>query len=347
LVAPLVATEAAGQPSGDELEAATGGDRLPRLVDALRASDSFKVRATAAVALGRIGDGRAAPALSAALRDDAHYAVRLAAASALGRLARGEGVPALLAALRDGDPFVRDEASAALQRFYTPERVFAFRDALESDDALTRLVAVRAYGEVLRTQPNVAPLVIGALGDEHDDVRRAAEQAVSGLAHDKAVPLLVGALSGSRSAVKANAARLLAARADPSAVESLMRLVASAEEAEDVRAPARAALKAHREYIDLPAQRNAARNAAADARATRATAIRVLAAIGDEGAYDVVAAAIGDTDPSMRIAAARAAADMSAAGADARGKKLIETARAKENEPRTQKQLELILKSVH
>src|SRR5688500_2123586 len=141
---------AAARADDDELSTPTGGDRVPKLVEALRGAASFKVRATAAVALGRLADPRAAPALAETLRTDGHYAVRVAAASALGRLPTPAGIPSPLEALHDTDPFVREEARGALEPFHTAESVFAFREALQSDDALARLAAVQAYGDVLR-----------------------------------------------------------------------------------------------------------------------------------------------------------------------------------------------------
>jgi HEAT repeat protein len=343
VVLAVLATAPAVRAADDELEVAAEGDRVPRLIEALLDSGrSFKVRATAAVALGRFKDARAAAALAKALQQDGHYAVRVAAASALGRLPSPEGVEALLEALHDDDAFVRESASTALQQFHTPDRVYAFRDALADEDAVIRLAAVRAYGEVLRTSPSVAPLVITALGDDSDAVRAAAETSIASVPHERAVPYLVQALASSSSSVRGAAARLLAKRADATAVEPLILLATSAEESEEVRQGARAALKSHKEYIDVAAQRQAAQDANKAALPARVSALRVLATIDDDKAVDLILGAIAEPDPSVRIGAARAASDL----ADARGKRMIEAARAKETDARTQKQLDLILKSM-
>lgn len=324
----------------DELQASSG-ERLPRLVEALSGSPSFKVRATAAVALGRLADPRGLPALAEALRSDAHYAVRVAAASALGRLPTAEGIPALLAALHDQDPFVREEAQGALDRFHTVAAVFAFREALQSDDPVARLAAVRAYGDVLREAPNVAPLVVGALGDDSEEVAKAAETALAGIPHERAVPLLVAALSSSGSQVRGACARLLAKRADKSAVEPLIALMTATDEGEEVRRAARDALRAHREYLDVAARLALAADAAPAMRDGRIASLRVVAAVNDPGAAELIERALNDGDASVRVGAARAASDLGGAAA----KRLLESARAKEPDPRTQRQLDLLIKS--
>jgi HEAT repeat protein len=342
LVAAVALSSGGAWADDDDVAAGDGADRIPHLVDALHSSGSFKARAMAAVALGRLGDPRAAPALADALRSDDHYAVRVAAASALGRLPTAESILPLLTALHDQDQFVREEAESALDRFHTPATVFAFRDGLQSDDPITRRAAVRAYGDVLRETPAVAPLVVDALGDDDPDVRKAAETAVAGIPHERAVPLLVGALSTGGSQVRAAAARLLAKRTDKSAVDPLIAVIVAADEDEDTRAVARDALKAHREYLDVNSLAAAAKATAPEARDARIHAIRVLAAVGDGSATWLVESALGDPDPAVRVAAARAAADVGGA----QGRKLLEAAKAKESDPRMQKQLELILKTI-
>lgn len=325
----------------DEVSAGTGEERVPRLLEALRGSGSFKARATAAVALGRLGDPRAAPALADALRSDDHYAVRVAAASALGRLPTADAIQPLLGALHDQDPFVREEASSSLARFHTAENVFAFREGLQADDPVVRLAAVRAYGDVLRKTPGVSPLVVEALGDDDDDVRRAAEQAIAGIPHERAVPLLVGSLTSGGSQVRAACARLLEKRTDKTAVEPLVLLMTAVEEGEETRRAARDALKAHASYIDVEARLASANDLAAGARDGRLQALRVLAALAHPSAPALVERDLADADPAVRVAAARAAGDLGD-----RGKKLLEAAVAREADPRTRKQLELILRGL-
>ena len=280
--------------------------------------------------------------LADALRNDEHYAVRAAAAGGLGRLAQLESIPALLTALHDTDEFVREQANGALDRFHTPAAVLAFRDALASEDPVWRLAAVRAYGDVVRENTSVAPFVIGALGDDDGAVAHAAESALAGVPHERAMPLLVGALQAASSPVRAAAARMLQKRTDKSAVDGLVALVASSEEGEEVRSAARDALKAHAAYVDVPAALKLAADVDLHTDPSRLTALRTVAALGDPGAWTAVKMALYDTDPTVRIAGARAAADLGGEGA----KQAVDAARARETEPRVQRQLELIGKSI-
>jgi HEAT repeat protein len=332
----LLAAPAALADEADELHAGS----VPKLVEALRSSQSFKVRATAAVALGRLGDARAAPALADALRSDDHYAVRVAAASALGRLPTPDGIPALLEALHDQDQLVRGEAVDALGRFHTQAAVYAFRDALQSEDAQARLAAVRAYGDVLRDNPSVAPFVVNALGDDDQNIAKSAESAIAGIPFEKAVPLLVGALTSGGSQVKIACAQMLSKRTDKSAVEPLTALVMAADESDDVHIAAREGLKAHREYLDVNALKSSAQMGDKE---SRIAALRTLAAIGDSSAPSLVDASIKDPDADVRHAAERAAVDV---GGD-QGRRMLEAAKARETDARAQKQIELLLKSVH
>ena len=72
-------------------EATRGADRLAEL---LGGSGSYRVRAQAALSLGRLGEPGSVSALVDAL-EDAHPAVRAAAASALGRIGSPSALPPL------------------------------------------------------------------------------------------------------------------------------------------------------------------------------------------------------------------------------------------------------------
>ncbi len=328
-------------PDGALPEGQPGSDRVPRLVLVLQSSDSFKVRATAAVALGRIGDRRATQALAVALQEDAHFAVRAAAASALGRLSAADGVPALLAALDDTDEFVRDEARGALDRYHAPEHLYAFQEALKAEDDEQRLAAVRAYGDVLRTgKVEAAPFVVNALGDEEPQVVAVAQRALDEVPHERAVPLLLDGLQNGPAGVREEAAKMLGKRLDERAVEPLLALVVSPGEADSTHAAARDALRKHREYVDVGAALRAANDAAPEQRDARVRALRLIGALGEPTGFDALAVAVTDRDAAVRMAAARAAVDMGGS----RGRALLETARARETDERVQKQLDVLLK---
>lgn len=90
-------------------------NRAAYLVRLLSTSDTFRVRAQAAVSLGRLEpDAAIVSALTDAL-EDPHPAVRTAAASSLERLADPSALPALQRARRDRDRSVRRAVNSAIR----------------------------------------------------------------------------------------------------------------------------------------------------------------------------------------------------------------------------------------
>jgi hypothetical protein len=96
-------------------------DRVDDLAQKLRSDPDYKVRLSAALNLGKLGDARAVDAFIDALRDS-DKTVRGVAASALGKLvgagtsvdAQGRAIAALERAANDADNIVRSEAGRSL-----------------------------------------------------------------------------------------------------------------------------------------------------------------------------------------------------------------------------------------
>lgn len=110
---------------------ASADRRTDYLIGLLANSDTFRVRAQAAISLGRMeASEQLVDALTAALRD-AHPAVRTAAAASLERLADVRAIPALRAARRDRDSSARRAIRSAQRAL---ERVAA-RQEPEAPDA--------------------------------------------------------------------------------------------------------------------------------------------------------------------------------------------------------------------
>jgi HEAT repeat protein len=314
---------------------------VQRLSLVVASDSSFKVRATAAVALGRLQDPRALSTLTSALQTDPHFAVRAAAAMALGRLPNSGAVPPLIDALHDSDPLVREQAGEALTAFHRPEHLPAFERALVADDVRRRRAAVTAFGEALRAGHEPAAMfVLGALGDDDAAVRDIAERALITLGHERAVPVLLRGLSYVSTPVRAAAATLLSRRADERAVAPLVEALRRTEESDEVRAAICLALRAHREYLEVGALLARAGDKALGSSEARLDAIRVAAALGGTSARRVLLAALIDDDKAVRAAAARAAPDLGAELA----RPLLEAALAKEQDPRVKRQFELVLR---
>ncbi len=336
------ASTAAAVPNDAEPLAPAAAEGIARLVEALQSGETFKVRATAAVALGRLNDPRALAPLGEALRGDDSFAVRAAAAAAIGRLGEPSGLPLLFAALDDREAYVRTEVEEALARFHTREHLFAFREALRSEDPLARRAAVAAYGEVMRepvASPGLAALVVNALGDDQDDVVSTATRALSNLPHDRVLPLLIDGLAHGDSGVRAGCARLLEKHTDARAVEPLISLAVDTDQPDDVRRAVAAALRQHQAYVDV----TAAVARASDTRAPdRLRALRLVAVVGDARAMALIETALVDKDATVRIAAARAAAD----SGEQKSRAALQAAVSREMDARVKRQLELIYKTM-
>lgn len=345
----LIPEDAPATPAPEEEPAALEPVRrldasaVEQLAMTLARNGSFKVRATAAVALGRLGDPRGLPALTAALNTDPHYAVRAAAASALGRVPHADSVSALLRALRDHDPMVRSQARDALGAFHTPAQIDAFESAATSGDARERRAALTAYGDVLRGgHDGAAGVVLSALGDDDEEVRVIAERALSALGHERALPLLLRGLSYMNAPVRATSARLLARSADERAVPALLEALKRTEETEDVRAALREAIRAHREYVQVGAVLSRAGDGSLGDAEERLDAISLAGAFGGRAAERVLTQALADPRPQVRATAARACVDLG----PERARALLEPALSTEREPRVKRQIEVVLRTL-
>lgn len=105
---------------GSPPDASAQDQRIDYLVRLLQTSDQFRVRAQAAISLGRVeANASILSALGEALRDE-HPAVRTAAAFSLERLGDPSALPALQPLKRDRDPGVRRAATSAVR---TLERI--------------------------------------------------------------------------------------------------------------------------------------------------------------------------------------------------------------------------------
>lgn len=316
---------------------------VERLTLMLAQHSSFKVRATAAVALGRLGDPRGTPALESALTTDPHYAVRAAAASALGKVKAPGSVRGLLRALNDTDPMVRTQAKDALGAFHSKEHLPHFEAAATAEDPRHRRSAVMAYGDVLRAGDDTAAgVLLTALGDDDEEVREIAARALTSLGHERSLPLLLRGLTYVNAPVRATSARMLAESADERAVPALLEAVRRTEETEEVRSSLRAAVRAHREYLEVGAVLSRAGDKSLGAAQERLDALSLAGAFGGGAAERVLMAALDDEDVLVRATAARATVDL---GRE-RARALLSPAIARERDPRVKRQMEVVLRTL-
>lgn len=159
----------------------------------LRLDEAPEVRAAAAVALGRIGEGTGLRGLMEALKDPAPE-VRVAAALALGQL-KGEGaVTALGRSLgSDSSWWVRHAAAIALGRAKRAYGVDALETAVTAEPRWqVRLQAVKSLQEI--GTPRAAEAASLALTDPDSGVRAAAGQAVAAIGSEREAVALSSAL---------------------------------------------------------------------------------------------------------------------------------------------------------
>jgi HEAT repeat protein len=144
---------------------------------ALQSLDSADVRWWVARALAEVGgDGAVRPLICALADPDPD--VRACAALALGQLRAGTAAPAVAHCLADVSAFVASIAADALTMIGEPA-VAVLAEALNHEQAHTRLLAVRALGRI-HSQKAGTPL-FGALEDRSYLVRYYAQEALDAL----------------------------------------------------------------------------------------------------------------------------------------------------------------------
>jgi HEAT repeat protein len=319
-----------GQPDAraDAIEAIVRQDAgiVEVLIEQLEAEDP-DTQLAAVVALGRLGDRRAAPAIAAALTRSPAMAV--AAAAALARIGDPLAHHALLPLLPHPDAAVRQAAIGALNSLGHPDLGAHVRDLLESDDPAERESAVRIAGYF--GFPDAVDALLARAADPVEGVRRAAVEHLPYLDDPRAMAALASAVSDTSAKVRAAAAQalahvapgvaeapLLAALADEDAwvryyaVRALGELglgaarlggAADADPAMHVRIAAIEALGGFRgaSIADILLA-----HASGDQPDLAAAAVRALGRSGDRRAPSALRAALRSTDAAVRLAAVTA-----------------------------------------
>ena len=201
----------------------------PRLTAALR-DERWRVRESAARALGLICDPRAVDGLLAALRDR-DGAVRTVAAEALGLIGDPKAIKGLMALFKDSSKLVRVSATIALTRI-GEATVDPLIEGLKDENFQVRLHSVQALGGITSDYPTgrswlqdsrPVPGLIALLKDKDRAVREDAAIALGMIGDPSAVPALIEALQDGQ--VKVRAIMALGMIGDRSAVEPLIRIL--------------------------------------------------------------------------------------------------------------------------
>ena len=183
------------------------------------------------------------------------------------------GIGAMRRLARSSDVSVREEAIEKLGDAHVSLAADEVMRALHDPSPRIRRQAASSLSKM--GDPRAVRALIHQLEDHPDLVEEETVEALGDLGDARAVPVLVKLLQSPRSILRRAAARSLGCIGDPSAVEPLVK-AASEPGDPDVR---RASLQA----------------------------LRIL---GAEGAHQVIADALFDPNPSVRIAAAEAASEL-------------------------------------
>lgn len=288
-----------GQPEvrSDAIEAIVRQDAgiVDVLVEQLDAADP-DTQLAAVVALGRLGDRRAAPAIAATLTRSQPIAV--AAAAALARIGDPLAHAALLPLLAHQDAAVRQAAIGALNSLGHPDLGTHVLGLLASGDPTLRESAVRIAGYF--GFPDAIDALIARAADPVEGVRRAAVEHLPYLDDPRATAALASAVRDPSPKVRAAAAQALAHV--PRATAEPALLAASADDDAWVRYYAVRALGA----LGAGAPRLAGVADADPAMHVRIAAIEALAAAASADSTDVLLAHASGPVPDLAAAAVRA-----------------------------------------
>ena len=197
----------------------------PELLALLDSQDAG-LRASAAKAMGLIGNPSAVPALLSHLSDSDVLAGD-AVATAIGRLGDRSAMPALMDALGADDEATRARAAHALGALKVEQAVPQLGHMLLADGAMAARNAAGALAAIGTT--DALTVLAAPLADDEMTAARHAAMIGLELAGPEAVPTLVAALSQDQATMRANAAEMLGwLKATPATAE-LVRALADPE----------------------------------------------------------------------------------------------------------------------
>lgn len=273
------------------------GSRVTELLVEQLGSEDLEIRKAAVVALGRIGDARAAPALIAVLDEDPELLIP--AADALAKIGDPRAFEALLALVGDPNAGVRQSVVGALNSLGSPLMPARVLPLLGHTDANVRESAVKIAGYF--GYPECVELLLERCHDEDERVRRAAVEHLPYLEEERATPALVRALRHETPKVRAAAAGAMALAEGPEVSASLIEALRD----EDSWVRYFAARSLGRRKIAESADALAALARDDKANHVRLAAVEALGNIGGETAVSAVVPLLKSDEPDlMRVAAA-------------------------------------------
>ncbi|MET0645364.1 MAG: HEAT repeat domain-containing protein [Pyrinomonadaceae bacterium] len=274
------------------------GSRVTDLLVEQLGSEDLEIRKAAVVALGRIGDARAAPALVEVLDEDPELVIP--AADALAKIGDPHAFEALLALVGDPHAGVRQSVVGALNSLGSPLMPARVLPLLEDEDPNVRESAVKIAGYFGYTE--CVELLLERCHDEDERVRRAAVEHLPFLEDERATLALVRALKKETPKVRAAAAGAAALAEGPEVSAALIEALGD----EDSWVRYFAARSLGRLKIAESADALAALARDDKANHVRIAAVEALGSIGGETAAGAVAPLLKSGDPDLARVAAEA-----------------------------------------
>ena len=261
-------------------------------------SEDLEIRKSAVVALGRIGDARAAPALIEVLEEDPELVIP--AADALAKIGDPRAFEALLGLVGDPSAGVRQSVVGALNSLGLPEMPGRVLPLLEDTDPNVRESAVKIAGYF--GYPECVELLLERCRDEDERVRRAAVEHLPFLEDERASPALVRALRSETPKVRAAAAGAMALAEGPSVSAALIEALGD----EDAWVRYFAARSLGRQQVAESALALAALARDDKASHVRIAAVEALGRIGGETAVEAITPLLKSDEPDLARVAAEA-----------------------------------------
>ncbi|HEX6622602.1 MAG TPA: sister chromatid cohesion protein PDS5, partial [Pyrinomonadaceae bacterium] len=274
------------------------GSRVTDLLMEQLGSEDLEIRQSAVVALGRIGDARAAPALVEVLGEDPELLIH--AADALAKIGDPRAFDALLGLVGDPNAAVRQAVVGALNSLGSPEMPGRVLPLLEDEDPNVRESAVKIAGYF--GYPECADLLLERCRDREERVRRAAVEHLPFLEDERASPALVRALRDETPKVRAAAAGAMAQAEGLEVSRCLME--ALADEDSWVRYFAARSLGRRMVVESMDALAGLARDDKSNH--VRIAAVEALGHVGGQSAARFVAPLVKSDEPDIVRAAVKA-----------------------------------------
>lgn len=259
-------------------------------------SEDLEIRKAATVALGHIGDARAAPALVEVLEEEDAEMV-IAAADALAKIGDPRAFEPLLARVGDPHAAVRQAVVGALNSLGLPEMPARVLPLLSDAEPNVRESAVRIAGYFGYAE--CADLLLERCLDEDERVRRAAVEHLPYLEDERATPALVNALRHETPRVRAAAAAAMAQSEEERVSTHLIGALAD----EDSWVRYFAARSLGRQEVAESAEALAALAQSDKSNHVRIAAVEALGRIGGETALRAVSPLADSGEPDLARAA--------------------------------------------